>query len=192
MDFIFDIGNVLVDYKPVVYLDSLFSDSSLVNNINAAIFKSPEWLYMDQGTLSHAEAIDIFSARLPELEYAIIRTMESVNKMFIPIPETIQLLPTIKKSGHGLYFLSNIHKEIRDFLLENHKYFSLFDGGVFSCDIQLTKPSTEIYRFLIEKYRLMPQDCLFFDDIAENVAAAEKEGIKGVLFTTAECILPYI
>jgi len=192
MDFIFDVGNVLVDYKPVVYLDSLFSDSSLVKIINIAIFQSPEWLYMDQGTLSHAEASNIFCARLPELEYAIIKTMESVNNIFTPLPETIKLLPIIKESGHSLYFLSNIHNEIRDFLLENHQYFSLFDGGVFSCDVKLTKPSPEIYRFLIEKYQLNAQDCLFFDDIEENVAAAEKEGIKGVLFTTAECVLPYI
>jgi len=182
---------VLVDYKPIRHLESLFSDKSLVEKMNYAVFRSAEWMCMDQGVLSHAEATDIFIARLPEFESAIRRTMQSVNSMFIPITDTIELLPKIKESGHGLYYLSNIHKEIRDFLLENHEYFNLFDGGVFSCDVHLTKPSPEIYRHLIDKYRLIPESCLFFDDLQENVTAADKEGIKGVLFTTAECVLPY-
>ena len=192
MNFIFDIGNVLVDYKPVVYLDNLFSDSSLVKKMHETIFKSPEWLLMDQGALSHAEAINIFCARTPELKNAILQTMERVNNIFTPIPETIKLLPKIKESGHNLYYLSNIHFEIRDYLLENHEYFSLFDGGVFSCDVRLTKPSPEIYRHLLKKYQLHPEECLFFDDMRENVSAAEKEGVKAVLFTTAECVLPFL
>ena len=192
MNFIFDIGNVLVDYKPIEYLENMFSDHSLVEKMNSAIFKSPEWLYMDQGKLSHDEAIDIFCKRMPEYKYSILQVMQSVNDIFTPIPKTIELLPKIKESGHGLYYLSNIHKEIRDFLLENHEYYRLFDGGVFSCDVKSTKPSPKIYRSLIERYWLTPKDCLFFDDMEENVAAAEKEGIKGILFTTADCVLPFM
>ena len=192
VNFVFDIGNVLVDYRPVAYLESLFPDNSLVKKMHDAIFKSREWLLMDQGMLTHDEAIEIFSAREPEFKSAILHAMQNVNDIFTPLSETIELLPKVKESGHGLYYLSNIHKEIRDFLLANHDYFALFDGGVFSCDVNSTKPSPEIYRHLIEKYRLIANDCLFFDDIEENVSAAEKEGIKGVLFTTAECVKCYL
>ena len=192
VNFVFDIGNVLVDYRPVAYLESLFSDNSLVKKMHDAIFKSREWLLMDQGMLTHDEAIEIFSAREPEFKSAILHAMQNVNDIFTPLSETIELLPKVTESGHGLYYLSNIHKEIRDFLFENHEYFNLFDGGVFSCDVNSTKPSPEIYRHLIEKYSLIAQDCLFFDDIEENVSAAEKEGIKGVLFTTAECVKCYL
>jgi HAD superfamily hydrolase (TIGR01509 family) len=81
-----------------------------------------------------------------------------------------------------------MHKESRDYLLENHEYINLFDGGVFSCDILSTKPAPAIYRYLLEKYQLAPQECIFFDDMEVNVEAAEKEGIKSVLFTTAKCV----
>jgi len=192
LNFVFDVGNVLVDYKPLVYLKDLFSDDSLAEKMYDTIFKSREWLLMDQGRLSHPEAIDIFKAREPDFHSEIQYTMQNVNSMFTPISDTIKMLPTIKESGHGLYYLSNIHKEIRDFLIAEHKYFSLFDGGVFSCDIMATKPSPEIYRYIIEKYSLIPGDCLFFDDMEENVKAAEKEGIKSVLFTTAECVAGYL
>jgi FMN phosphatase YigB (HAD superfamily) len=38
----------------------------------------------------------------------------------------------------------------------------------------------------------VPQDCVFFDDMAENAQAAQKEGINGVLFTGAEVLNGFI
>ena len=192
MDFIFDFGNVLVDFKPGVYLKSLFTDNSLVDKMNSLIFLSPEWLIMDRGLLTHYEAIEIFSAREPEYKAEIRRTINNANDIVSRINETIDLLPKIKSAGHGLYYLSNMQKEIREYLLNNHEYISIFDGGVFSCDVNMIKPSSEIYRHLLDKYGLTPEECIFFDDVLENVAAAEKEGIKGVLFTTADCVLDFI
>jgi len=192
LNFVFDVGNVLVEYEPAAFLGSLFSDDMVAEKMYDTIFKSREWLLMDQGRLSHEEAVDIFNAREPDFQSEIRLTMQNVNSMFNPISDTVRLLPIIKNSGHGLYYLSNIHKEIRDFLIRELEYFSLFDGGVFSCDIGATKPSPEIYRHFIEKYRLTPDDCLFFDDMEENVSAAEKEGIKSVLFTTADCVAGYL
>jgi len=192
MNIILDVGNVLVDYKPLEFLRGLFSDETVVMKMNETIFGSQEWLLMDQGKLALNEAIDIFHKREPEYISEIDHTIKNVNSMFTPITDTIKLLPKIKESGHGLYYLSNIQKDIRDHLVENHEYLKLFDGGVFSCDIRFIKPSPEMYRHLLEKYRLDPADCVFFDDMEVNVAAAEKEGIKSVLFTTAECVLDYL
>ena len=192
MNFIFDIGNVLVDYDPLAYLERLFVDKALIDKLNSNIFQSPDWLQMDHGFLSRDEATRIFIERMPEFESEVIRTMDGINDIFIPLSEVIDLLPIIKAAGHSLYYLSNMQKEIRDFLVSNHKYLELFDGGIFSCDVNVIKPSPKIYHHLLDKYQLDSKDCLFFDDMPVNVTAAEKEGIKGILFTTAECVLPYI
>ena len=192
VNLIFDVGNVLVEFQPALYLKRLFTDHALAEKMHETVFKSLEWLYMDLGIMTHREAIDVYCAREPEFKPAIYHTMQKVNDMFIPLPDTIKLLPTLKGAGHKLYYLSNIHKEIRDFLLTDHDYFDLFDGGVFSCDINAAKPSPEIYRHLIEKYRIVPENSIFFDDVQENVSAAEKEGIESVLFTTADCVTSYL
>ena len=192
MNFIFDIGNVLVDYSPIKYLNGLFSDKTIIEKIDKTVFKSPEWLEMDRGVLTTDEAIEIYCAREPEIQSEIRQTMQSVSSMFTPLPDTIKLLPKLKESGHSLYYLSNIRIDIRDYLLEKNEFFNLFTGGVFSCDIKCIKPSPEIYRHLLEKYSLNPQECIFFDDMEENVKAAEKEGIKSVLFTTADCVLKFM
>lgn len=62
----------------------------------------------------------------------------------------------------------------------------------FSCDIHITKPSSKIYHYFLKAYKLSPKNCLFFDDVQENVEAAQKEGINSVLFTSVECVKPFI
>ena len=188
MNFIFDIGNVLVEFMPEDYLRRLCGDPGVVKKMNETIFRSPDWLQMDHGRLSREDATKIFCEHEPEYEAEIRKIMQGVDNMFIPKPDTIKYLSGIKESGHKLYYLSNMQIEIRDFLLENHEYLKLFDGGVFSCDVDYIKPAPEIYRILLDKYDLDPDECIFFDDMPENVAAAEKEGIKSVLFTDISCL----
>jgi len=192
VNFIFDLGNVLVYYTPDIYLRGLFSDDDLVEELLNTVFRSPVWLDMDRGILTHSEATEIYCTQKPELKAEIRKTMQNFDKTFSPIPESIELLPKVKSSGHELYYLSNIQKEIRDYLVKTHDFFNLFKGGIFSCDVNVIKPSPEIYRFLLKKCNLNPAECLFFDDMEENVSAAEKEGIKGILFTTAECVLEFL
>jgi len=188
MNFVFDIGNVLISYKPLPYLEGLFPEKSVAEKVYKTIFRSPEWEYLDQGVLTYKQASEIFCAREPDYEAAICLAIENVYDIFVPIAETVELLPVIKDAGHNLYYLSNIHVEIRDYFLNKHQFFKLFNGGVFSCDVHLMKPSPEIFRCFLDTCHLAPEDCVFFDDIEENVAAARNEGINGVLFTGAQCV----
>ena len=48
------------------------------------------------------------------------------------------------------------------------------------------KPDSGIYQCLLEKYGLRAEECLFFDDREENVAAARELGIQAVQFETYE------
>ena len=188
MNYIFDIGNVLVDYKPLSFLETLFTDKPVVEKMNRTIFLSSEWLDLDHGIISREQAIDNFCKKEPEYTEEIKFIMERVNSIFTPITDTIELLPIIKESGHGLYYLSNMQNEIRNYLLEKYDFFTLFDGGVFSCDVHMIKPSKEIYRHLLTKYNIDAKSCVFFDDMNENILAANKENINGILFTDAECV----
>ena len=57
------------------------------------------------------------------------------------------------------------------------------DGGVFSYQEHVIKPDERIYQILLERYALLPEETLFLDDNAENIAAAQKLGIHGIVFT---------
>ena len=62
-------------------------------------------------------------------------------------------------------------------------FLSDFDGGVFSYETGYMKPDRRIYEFFLRKYNIDPNRAIFFDDKKENIEAAEKLGIKGVLFS---------
>ena len=192
MNFIFDIGNVLIDFKPKQFLHRVLNNPPDEQKINEIIFKSEEWVKLDEGFITPREACDNFCKREPEYKELIIKVMDKIPEMLTPIKETIELLPNIKNRGHKLYYLSNYHKGLSRYIRDKYSFFDLFDGGVFSCDIHMTKPSPEIYRYFLNKYNLVPQDCVFFDDMAENAQAAQKEGINGVLFTGVEVLNGFI
>src|SRR5699024_7984361 len=59
-------------------------------------------------------------------------------------------------------------------------FLKLMDGGVFSYDVGYMKPDEEIYKILINKYKINPEEAVFFDDREENIEAANKLGIHAV------------
>ena len=57
----------------------------------------------------------------------------------------------------------------------------LFDGifDIRDCDF-IPKPSKEPYKKLVESYKIEPQYCIFFEDIARNLKPAHELGMKTV------------
>jgi putative hydrolase of the HAD superfamily len=60
-------------------------------------------------------------------------------------------------------------------------FFKYFDGGVISAEAKASKPDKKIYEILSEKYNLVPEECLFIDDLEVNVKAAEAIGMRGLV-----------
>ena len=46
------------------------------------------------------------------------------------------------------------------------------------------EPDPKIYEILLKRYKIVPEQALFFDDRLENVEGARKVGINGAVFNT--------
>ena len=57
----------------------------------------------------------------------------------------------------------------------------LFDGTVISGDVGLHKPQPEIYTLACERLGVEPGDCVFVDDLRENITGAEAVGMTAIL-----------
>ena len=57
----------------------------------------------------------------------------------------------------------------------------LFDAVVISGDVGLHKPQPEIYELGAERLGVAATDCVFVDDLRENVAGAEAIGMTAIL-----------
>ena len=91
----------------------------------------------------------------------------------------------LKARGYKLYGLSNWCSTIYR-VMKEYKIFNLLDGFVVSSDYQVVKPDQAIYRILLDKYDLKAEECVFADDRADNVEAAQQVGMQAIVFTTTE------
>lgn len=61
----------------------------------------------------------------------------------------------------------------------------LFDEVVISGEIGLRKPDREVFELAARRLGLPPRECIFVDDVAGNVEAAEGVGMRGVVHEDA-------
>lgn len=79
--------------------------------------------------------------------------------------------------------LSNFSKETWPRIAKNFPQMNDFEGKVVSGEVGLVKPDPEIFHCLFNTLGVKPEEALFIDDSAANVAASEAVGMRAVLFT---------
>lgn len=180
---VFDLGGVVVNYNPRDYLVDKFFHEKTENKLYDAVFASEEWVLMDRGELSFAEASEIFMqrGRDNDVAFEMQDLLDEWFQMLSSRKATVNLMKLFKKKGFKLYYLSNISKEALAYVSQKD-FWPLFDGGIASCDVGICKPDLEIYRMLLDKYSLVPQETIFTDDRKENATTAFLVGITGIHF----------
>ncbi len=178
---VFDLGNVLVSFKPAEYFDKKNYPQNIKETILADIFGSKEWLMLDNGDISTREAIEGISLKSTMKKEEITHIFNLRSDLIFPIDQNVRVLPELKKQGFRLYFLSNFPMDIFEEVKTGYYFFKYFDGGVISAEAKASKPDSRIYNILLDKYSLIPEECLFIDDLEINVKAAEETGMKGLV-----------
>jgi putative hydrolase of the HAD superfamily len=98
----------------------------------------------------------------------------------------VDLARDIKNAGFMLGILSNMP---RDFLAWGRAHIPLFtgaDAAVFSCELQVVKPEPAIYAELKNRIGCDYGAIVFFDDLPDNISAAQELGIRAILWTGPE------
>lgn len=177
---IFDIGSVLIGYR---WRDMCLEegwDKEKAEKIGGGFFDNPLWPDFDAGLVMTEDLIRSVAERYPELEEDARWFIGSGKKMVVERPKIWKLMRELKEKGYGIYVLSNYSEELFTLHTEGLPFWELVDGGVISYQIHQIKPNPPIYRHLMEKYRLNPGECIFFDDRAENTEGARKLGMQAV------------
>jgi len=182
---IFDLGNVLLDFNPKVYVQSKITEEK-VEEIYKCIFQSEEWAMLDRGIISEEDYKANIINRNIENEKLINLIFENWYDILVPIKNNVDVLKKLKQSGYKVYYLSNFHLAAFEHVTKNHDFFQCFDGGVVSYKEKLLKPEKEIYEKIIERYNLDPSQTVFIDDLKENVKAAMESGLKGIILNNSK------
>ena len=95
--------------------------------------------------------------------------------------KTISLIKKLKKH-YKVGLLSNHIEDWLEEIIQKRKLDKLFDVIVTSYDSKLAKPDIKIFKEVITKLKVKPQECVFIDDIKTNIPPAQKLGMKTILF----------
>ncbi|MGJ7484772.1 HAD family hydrolase [Variovorax sp. LT2P21] len=193
MNVVFDLGAVVVAWEPARLLQAHFPDRAptpeAAQALARAFFHHEDWLAFDCGIRSVDEVVARSASRLGLSETAVHDMIAPLGERLDPIPESIELLDQLRArrdSGEDvrLFYLSNMPVPYARALERRLSFFQWFDGGVFSGDVKLIKPNSEIYELLAWRHGFDPVQTLFIDDTAANVEAARALGWRAIHCTT--------
>lgn len=180
MNIIFDLGNVLIEWNKEKILSKICKNDLEYNLFNKFVFQSNLWIDLDNGKISleflENQLIDEMGHQYQDQLHELVWNWFNYVDLY---DEVYELIKQLKKKNFQIYVLSNT-SSIFHILLDSvlSKVSSVLDGYVISCEVKMMKPQKEIYLSLVNKYQLDIKDCIFLDDLEENVEAARTLGIK--------------
>ena len=186
---IFDVGGVLFLAKDK-QRDLMLSYKELcklipkINMSGEEFFEKSKKIYFSstKGEISKEQTLDSLSKILnispKKVEELIIKALKD---NIVENKDLIKLIRNLKKKGYKTAILSiQWHLSLK--ILNPKRYSKLFDESVISCFDKIRKPDPKSYQLILEKLKVKPEEALFVDDKQENLDAAEKLGIKSLIF----------
>jgi 2-haloacid dehalogenase len=183
---IFDLGNVLIGWDPRNLYRKLFGERSEDMERFLAEVCTGSWNVEQDRGRSFADGVAHLLAAHPTHQHDFIRAFdERWDEMLSGELEALAVLEDLHAAQTPLYALTNWNQD--KFMIARRRYAWLehFRGIVVSGEERLVKPDPTLYRLLLGRYRLQPEDCVFIDDSLPNVETASALGMHGVHYHSA-------
>ena len=184
---IFDLGKVLVGGNWKSVHDIIAKKLKMPLNKAISIIQPirDEW---SKGRINDREfwqKLEKSSAKL-ELEFKKDLWLNDCIKKRKDVKGTWKIAAELKNRGFELAILSNTtpphvkaNRKIGRFKRLRHLGFKII---ILSCEVGYRKPESKIYKITLKRLKLKAKECVFIDDRKENIKAAQKLGIKSILF----------
>ena len=181
--FIFDIGNVLLNFNYLEQYRSLYDEQTAQALADATVRNTALWAELDRGTLSYEEAIALLQKNAPHLHHQIPHAIHTMYARLESYSYSDAWLQSLKQKGYRVYILSNYGKVPYEQTKARMGFLRHADGALISYEVQQTKPSHAIYQAICDKYSINPSEAVFLDDSPINIDGAKEFGLHTVLFT---------
>lgn len=182
---IFDLGNVLLEVHEQRATDRLAARTGKTSaDIEAYARGTPYATELALGKLTRRQFFRIVVGDLgfdgAYEEFALIW-----SEIFAPIQPMVQLAESLKTRVPRL-ILSNTNAIHMDYIFEQYPWIHDFDAHILSHEVGLLKPDAAIYEHALGKCGLTAERTVFLDDIAANVEAARRVGLRAIHYQNAE------
>lgn len=190
---IFDFGAVLIDWNPHYLYDAYLGSREKADEFLTRVCDMDWNLQMDSGR-PFAETIPERVSLFPEWEDAI-RVYETRWQEMIggEINGMFELLNRLTLKGIPLFGLTNWSREtFPPVRVRYARIFNQLRGYVVSGEEGVVKPDAQIYKILLDKYHLLPEECLFVDDSMKNILGARAVGMQAFHFQGVDGLCVYL
>lgn len=175
-----DLGKVIIFFDNNIFFEKIANFSPFskdeIRELTSAHFDLIE--SFDKGDLTPKEfynqAIRKLEARIDYNKfYSIYNDVFSLN------PPVLQIMKRLKRN-YRLVLLSNTDVMRFSFVKKKFPEIMIFDEYVLSYEAGFMKPHPQIYKEALKRAAVEPKECIFIDDLKENIKAAAKLGINGI------------
>jgi len=146
-------------------------------------FDSLDTPYSDsiEGKISRKKAISIISKNLKTTPKKLETFWVKIyKKNFKKNKDLLKFAYNLKKQGYKISILSDQWYLSKDALIG--KFKKNFYPTIISCDVGIRKPNPKIYKLVLKKLKLRPQETVYIDNQSWNLKPAKKLGMKTILY----------
>jgi epoxide hydrolase-like predicted phosphatase len=172
-----DLGRVIIHFDNTIYFEKMadFSPYSKGEIAELASTQSSSRRAFDKGEITPEE---FYSQVTTELEAKIdYDNFYSVyNDVFSLNPAVLDVMKRLKKN-YRLLLLSNTDVMRFGFIKKKFPEIMIFNEYILSYEVGTMKPNPRIYEDALKKAGVEAEECIFVDDIEENIEVAQKLGL---------------
>ena len=183
---VFDVGRVIVQWQLRALFEKLIDDPQELEWFLTNVV-TEEWHFQHDAGRPLAEMLPERKAAFPDHAHLIdayaTRFLETVPGR---VPGTAQLIERLASGGMPLYAITNFGEEFWQVFYPTEPVLAHFRDIVVSGAEKIAKPEPAIFELAAQRFGHAPQDMLFIDDNAANIAAANALGWNVHHFQHAE------
>jgi putative hydrolase of the HAD superfamily len=184
---IFDYGNVIekVDYRS-------FLECVALDVIDAVDPFDSRGAVLQVAHETGAMSSDTFAAAVIEtyaLDISCPDFLDAYSNILTPIASTVATIRRLA-GRYQLALLSNTNTLHYENAIARSEILPLFDAVVLSHLVGYMKPDPRIYADILGKLQVPAQTCVFIDDRAANIEAAELAGMQTIHLTKPSTLAP--
>lgn len=182
---LWDYGNVLVHWDPRLLYRQLFKDAREVDWFLANVCTMDWHLRHDQGVAMADNAAPL-KEKYPEYAAEIDAWRLRFGDMLGgEIPGVGALVDALSARSVRQGILTNMPGEVAELCFDGFSRLGAFNAVTVSGFEKVAKPDPEAFLRALIAMGSEPEETLFIDDSAANVAAAAGMGMRGCVFTGA-------